>query len=139
MEKGKSKDRPLEPVNAPVIIESTTRDMLLLHFKAGMGARSLAEIFSLPQEAVEEKIINFSAQFSNRTYLMNVIEGLANMKSKKAKGAPGTGIRTEMEEETAALRERLKEAETRAEALEEMIRLAEASYGIPIRKKSGAK
>lgn len=49
-------------------------------------------------------------------------------------------------EETEALRRRIKELESqllqseiKAEAYDEMIRVAESKFGIPIRKKAGAK
>ena len=120
-------------------IETKTRNILVLHFKLGMSAESLATIFSLTIEEVEEKITNFTEQFSNRTYLMNVINGLASMKRKIAPQQPENRDETDKDREIAELRKRLKEAEIKAEAYEEMVRLAEDRYGTAIKKKIGAK
>lgn len=139
MEKRQIPDKPISGCGVAGITETINRNILLLHFKRGMTAESIASIFSLSTEAVEEKIINFTGQFSNRTYLMNVINGLAEMKTKDKGHAADTAPETDKDREIAELRRRLTEAEIRAEAYEEMVRLAEAVYGISIRKKFGAK
>lgn len=137
MEQQTNEERPWWRKESPVPTEQMTRDILLLHFKGGMSPASIATIFSLGREEVEEKISNFSGQFSNRTYLMNVIDGLASIKRDKVRVADKAP--TDKNREIADLRRRLAEAEIRAEAYEEMVRLAEATYGISIRKKAGAK
>lgn len=139
MELQSNDERPLKRNEASVPTERMTRDILLLHFTRGMSPASIATIFSLSREEVEEKISNFSRQFSNRTYLMNVINGLASMKIKRDKAQGADKALTDKDREIADLRRRLTEAEIRAEAYEEMVRLAEVTYGISIRKKSGAK
>ena len=120
-------------------IESMTRNILVLHFKQGMSVESVASIFSLPVELVEEKIANFTAQFSNRTYLMNVINGLTSMKRQIDAQQPENREVTDKDREITELKKRLTEAQIKAEAYEEMIRLAEARYGIAIKKKLGTK
>lgn len=121
------------------ITDTLSRNILLLHFKRGMSATSIATIFSIGPEEVEEKIRNFTEQFSNRDYMHNVINALASMKMKN-NGQENLGpAESDKDREIADLRRRLTEAEIRAEAYEEMVRLAEAAYGIRIRKKSGAK
>lgn len=132
-------NKPSVPGTTPVAIEVMTRNILLLHFKQGMSVSSIATIFSLSHEEVEEKISNFSQQFTNRTYLMNVINGLANMNIRNAKVESVSETEVDKDREIALLKQRLKDAEIRAEAYEEMVRLAETTYGIKIRKKYGAK
>ena len=122
---------------APVDIQ--TKNILVLHFKLGMSVESIAKIFSLTEAQVEERILNFSRQFSNRTYLMNVINALASMKNKNITSQSADKSQTDKDTEIADLKRRLKEAQIKAEAYEEMVRLAEIRFGIPIRKKSGAK
>lgn len=139
MELKSIEERPLRQKEASVPTEQKTRDILILHFKGGMSPTSIATIFSLSKEEVEEKISNFSRQFSNRTYLMNVINSLASMKIKRDKARGADKALTDKDREIADLRRRLTEAEIRAEAYEEMVRLAEVTYGISIRKKYGAK
>lgn len=119
--------------------EGLSKNIVLLHFKLGMPAESIASIFSVATEMVEKIISNFSRQFSNRTYLMNVINALALMKNKDFTSQPADTPPTDKDAEIADLKRRLKEAQIKAEAYEEMVRLAEIRFGIPIRKKSGAK
>ena len=138
-------DKKITPESRPTaamtstLIDCDVRDILLLHFKCGMSAESIATIFSLRPEDVEEKISTFTQQFSNESYLMNVINGLASMKKDNRQSGRKTPEETDKDRELADLKRRLTQAEIRAEAYEEMIRLAEVRYGIPIRKKSGAK
>lgn len=139
MEKGLTQDNAISGCGIAGITETINRNILLLHFKSGMTAESIATIFSLSTEAVEEKIINFTGQFSNRAYLMNVINGLASMKTNDKGHAADLTQETDKDREIAELKRRVTEAEIRAEAYEEMVRLAEAVYGISIRKKFGAK
>lgn len=114
--------------------------MLILHFKRGMSSESIAQIFSQPVEEVEAKIRNFTSQFSNKDYLMNVINGLIAMNKKNAKHLNVVPREEdERDREIADLKRRLTDAQIKAEAYEEMVRLAEATYGISIRKKAGAK
>lgn len=125
--------------NVPMNLESTTRNILVLHFKSGMTATAIADIFSLKEEEVEQEIINFEELFSSREYLMNVIESLVTMNAKERKTER---LRTETASpapSVADLERRLTEAQIKAEAYEEMIRLAEARYGIRIKKKHGSK
>lgn len=122
---------------APVDIQ--TKNILVLHFKLGMSVESIANIFSLTVNHVEEKISNFSRQFSNRTFLMNVINALASMKNKDVKPQSVNTPQTDKDAEIADLKRRLKDEQIKAEAFEEMVRLAEIRFGIPIRKKYGAK
>ena len=65
MELQSNDERPLWRNEVSVPTERMTRDILLLHFKRGMSPASIATIFSLSREEVEEKISNFSRQFSN--------------------------------------------------------------------------
>ena len=88
---------------------------------------------------MEEKISNFAGQFSNKEYLMNVINALVPMNNRKEKGTSDSSDPDAKDREIAELKKKLTEAEIRAEVYLETIRLAESTFGISIRKKSGAK
>lgn len=125
--------------NVPMNFESTTRNILVLHFKSKLTATAIADIFSLKEEEVEQEIINFKALFSNREYLMNVIESLVAMNAKEKKKEHRRAEVASPDSYVSDLERRLTEAQIKAEAYEEMIRLAEARYGIRIKKKLGSK
>ncbi|MBO5028834.1 MAG: hypothetical protein J6C59_04385 [Muribaculaceae bacterium] len=139
MEKQLSKIEVSEPAKTPAIDERLIRNILLLHFKQGLPAESIGHIFSIPKATVEEKISNFAGQFSDKEYLMNVINALVPMNNRKEKGTSDSSDPDAKDREIAELKKKLTEAEIRAEVYLETIRLAESTFGISIRKKSGAK
>ena len=70
---------------------------------------------------------------------MNVVNGMAKMnQNSKASPAP-VAMYDAKDIEIAELRKKLMEAELKAELYQEMVRVAETTYQIPIRKKFGAK
>lgn len=133
------KDENALSANRPLDLQTETRDILLLHFKQGMSYGSVASIFSRATDEVEQICSNFAASFSRREYMMNVVEAMSKM-NRDRKAPSSSGITSDAKDaEIAELRRKLTEAELRAELYQEMVRVAEATYQIPIRKKFGAK
>ena len=126
-------------LNRAMDLQIETRDILLLHFKQGMSYKSVASIFSRDADEVEQICINFALSFSRREYMMSVLDGMAKMNRKSKSPTAIVNTREAKDVEIAELRKKLAEAELRAELYQEMIRVAEATYQIPIRKKFGAK
>ena len=116
-------------------------DMLVFHYKQGMSISSIASIFSVEESEVRLTISNFAELFSNKENLMHVVNGIIRMKQreKKEEAQSPKNELTNKDLEIASLKKQLKEAEIKAETYLEMIKVAEALYKIPIRKKSGAK
>lgn len=130
---------PTMPVGIPELNERAS-DVLLLHYKSKLSLTSIANIFSMDKCEVEQTISKFAEQFSTENNLMNVVDALAKMKRKSnVKRQDGQSSETTQAAEIASLRRQLAEARIKAEAYQEMIRLAEQVYNIPIRKKFGAK
>lgn len=120
-------------------LQAETRNILLLHFKQGMSYASVAYIFSRDIADVERICSNFAASFSQKEYMMNVVNWMAKQnQNSKLPSRPCVKPDTR-DEEIAELRKKLTEAQIKAELYQEMVRLAEVTYQIPIRKKFGAK
>lgn len=109
-----------------------TRKILTLHFLQKMDYETIGKIMCVPSEEVSSCCANFAKNFSNEASIMEVINSLD--RQQRPQGMQGADT-----DEVRELRRRLKEAEIRAEAYEEMIKIAEARFNIPIRKKAGAK
>lgn len=123
-------------------IQERDANILILHYRQNMSPRSLSYIFSICEEDVKRIISTFAEQFSNTDNLYNVIDGLTRMK-KEAKtmdtSADVDKALAAKDAEIADLKRRLTQSEIKAEAYEEMVRVAEEAFKIPIRKKFGAK
>lgn len=116
-------------------------DFLILYYWNGMSAESIAKIFSAEKSEVNEIISNFAGLFSSKENLMNVVKSFVKMKRKdmKEKAEGGSEELSDKDLEIARLKQELTQAQVKAEAYLEMIKVAEQLYRIPIRKKSGAK
>jgi hypothetical protein len=127
------------PATLPEMSERAT-DILILYYKSHMSMLQIAAIFSMQLGEVEQVISNFAEQFSSKEYLMSVVNCLVKMKTNRSKQAQkNAATPSEKDNEIAALKKQLSEAQIKAEAYLEMIKLAEQLYGIPIQKKAGAK
>ena len=132
----------LSPLSKVVsCVQAPASDILILHYKNHLGIRSLAEIFSMEESEVGGIIANFARQFSNIDNLNNVVDCLIKMKKHTSKPdtAAGEEALSSKDREIADLKRRLRESEIKAEAYLEMIKVAERTFRIPIRKKYGAK
>lgn len=123
-------------------IQERDANILILHYRQNISPLSLSYIFSICEEDVKRIISTFAEQFSNTDNLYNVIDGLTRMK-KEAKtmetSADVDKALAAKDAEIANLKRRLTQSEIKAEAYEEMVRVAEEAFKIPIRKKFGAK
>lgn len=121
-------------------IQKQCRDILILHFKNGFSPEAISQIYSIRKSEVEKTIRNFAEAFSNQGYMMNVINGLVKMnRASKMGNNESKLIQDAKDLEIAELKRQLTQAQIKAEAYQEMIRVAEATFHIPIRKKFGAK
>ncbi len=122
-------------------MDEKTSDLLILHYKGKMDAAEIADILSVEEMEVDRIIRNFAELFSNERNLMCVIEGLVKMKKRERSAShPESAVaETAAAQEIAELRRQLKEAQIKAEAYLEMVKVAEQVFKIPIRKKFGAK
>lgn len=139
MQKTVKKNEHAELGNRPLDLQTETKDILLLHFKQGMSFASIAHIFSRGSEEIEEICCKFAASFSQRDYMMNVVNGMAKMNQNSKVSPAPVAMYDAKDIEIAELRKKLMEAELKAELYQEMVRVAETTYQIPIRKKFGAK
>lgn len=125
--------------NRALDLQTETRDILLLHYKQGMSFSSIAHIFSRSSVEVEEICSKFAASFSRRDYMLNVVNCIAKMSQNSKTSSPPVLASDDKDVELEDLRKKLREAELKAELYQEMVRVAEVTYQIPIRKKFGAK
>ncbi len=138
----KHNERNRQPIVASVPgMDEKTSDLLILHYKGKMNAAEIAGILSLEASEVDRIICSFADLFSNERNLMCVIDGLVKMKKRERiashlDNAPEASAEAQ---EIAELRRQLKEAQIKAEAYLEMVKVAEQVFKIPIRKKFGAK
>lgn len=104
----------------------------------GLNCVEISRIIPVSDETIRRWCIKFAASESN--------DGRA-MKKKVNQSHPQTPSRSQVESdeilslqsEVKRLRAELTRSEIRAEAYEELIRVAESKFGIEIRKKAGAK
>lgn len=116
-------------------------DILILHFMQGFQPSAVSNILSQPQVMVEEVISNFSDQFSNKEYLMNVIRGMAKNRKRVSDTPKESSAQDDYSyvNEIIKLREELTKARLEVEVYKEMINIAEQVFKIQIKKKFGAK
>lgn len=106
--------------------------MLLLHYKQQLSFESISQIIGVATDEVSRCCTNFARIFSEKKVLMEVIDAASEKQHLRV------GISSEADE-IQVLRAKLRLAQLRADAYEEMIRVAEQRFNIPIRKKAGAK
>lgn len=134
--------RSRQPIEASVSrMDAQAADLLILHYKGRMDAAEIAGILSMDATEVDRIIRNFAELFSNERNLMCVIDGLVKMKKRERSASHPENAPEESAQarEIADLRRQLKEAQIKAEAYLEMVKVAEQVFKIPIRKKFGAK
>jgi len=109
-----------------------------LYFKGGYGARRIAKMLSISHNTVYSWIAIFAEE--------NNISTSVRMNKKEQKQAVSVASssdnikdESELRAEIKRLEKELLQAQIKAEALDEMINVAEAKFNVPIRKKAGAK
>ena len=117
--------------------EKYFEDVIRLH-KSGCSSRKIAKLLPVEKTTVSNWISIFVRE-KGQVMRVKRTEELVNPDGPRASEAPS-------KDEMEALRRRIKELESqllqseiKAEAYDEMIRVAESKFGIPIRKKAGAK
>ena len=109
-------------------------EVIRLHYQEGYGEDRISRVLPIGHSTVSRWIAIFAKEKGK-------IFGTNDM--QKPQETPSSQVPNE---DVAKLQERVKEleaqllrAEIKAEAYDEMIRVAEAKFKIPIRKKAGAK
>ena len=111
-----------------------------LYFNEGYSPYKIAKMLSMSKTTVYRWITIFAEE--------NNISTSARMKKKNQKPAETTSEITsesictteqELNAKIRRLEKELLQAQIKAEALDEMINVAEAKFNVPIRKKAGAK
>ena len=117
--------------------EKYFEDVIRLH-KSGCSSRKIAKLLPVEKTTVSNWISIFVRE-KGQVMRVKRTEELVNPDGPRASEVPS-------KDEMEALRRRIKELESqllqseiKAEAYDEMIRVAESKFGIPIRKKAGAK
>ena len=103
--------------------------------KLGYSIPSISEKLPVSKSAIQRWIVKFAPEYRELT-----LEQMA----RKYKGQPEKSVSQSddvkaLQAEIKRLQKQLEMAEIRAEAYDKMIDIAEATFNIPIRKKSGTK
>jgi len=115
-------------------------EVIRLHYDEGMGEDRISRILPIGHTTASRWITIFAEE--------NNISTSARMKKKNQKPAETTSEITsesictteqELNAKIRRLEKELLQAQIKAEALDEMINVAEAKFNVPIRKKAGAK
>jgi transposase len=109
-------------------------EVIRLHYKEGYGEDRIAQILPIGHTTASRWIAIFAKEKGK-------ISGTNDMRKPQENASSQV-----TDQDVAKLQERVKELEAqllrteiKAEAYEEMLRVAEAKFRIPIRKKAGAK
>jgi transposase len=111
-------------------------EVIRLHEEEGYGVHKIAEVLPLGHSTVWRWIRKFAAENKVKT------EAMASTKKTKRASAEfdeGDEEIQSLKAELSALRDRLRQAEMRADLYDEIITVAEKRYKVEIRKKAGAK
>lgn len=104
----------------------------------GLSYRRISKIIPVPKETLRKWYINFAA--SNKSALQYSMKNKVqedNQLSEKGQSLP-QDVQA-LQSELKRLRAELLNAQIKSEAYDELINVAEAKFGIQIRKKAGAK
>jgi hypothetical protein len=111
-------------------------EAIRLHFELGYGEDRIAEILPIGHTTAWRWIRKFAAENKGKTTSM------ARTKKKtvpKASDGEAKDDIQSLKAELSALKDKLKQAEMRADLYDEMINVAEKKFKVEIRKKAGAK
>lgn len=111
---------------------------IALHYKKGMNAKEISRILPVSHVAVWNWINIFASENKAKDMSKNNRK-VYSPKSNVADGAGTQANNQELLERIAHLEKQLLMAEIKAEALDEMINVAEKMFDISIRKKAGTK
>lgn len=109
------------------------KEVIRLHYEEGYGENRIARIIPIGHTTAARWIAIFAREKGK-------IIGAADMaKSQETSVQTDSKDVKELQKKIKELEAQLLAAEVKAEAYDKMIEIAEARFGIPIRKKSGAK
>ena len=111
-------------------------EAIRLHFELGYGEDRVAEILPIGHTTAWRWFRKFAAENKVKTTSM------ARTKKKTAPKASDGEAKDDIQSlkaELSALKDKLKQAEMRADLYDEMINVAEKKFKVEIRKKAGAK
>ncbi|MDR0667186.1 MAG: transposase [Prevotellaceae bacterium] len=113
------------------------KEVIRLHYEYGYGEDRISRILPIGHSTVSRWLAIFAAE--------NDVKSVPMRKRKRTKATPpspevpaGSELKT-LEREVSRLQTQLKAERLRADAYEEMIKVAETKFKIAIRKKAGAK
>lgn len=113
-------------------------DQALKLYQEGLSYRRISQIIPVGKSTIAKWIANFAEDLPPA----KVTYGMKRINSSSTEVAENTSSSNEVQalkEELKKLRAELLNAEIKAEAYNELINVAEAKFGIQIRKKAGAK
>ncbi len=111
-------------------------EVIRLHYEFGYGENKIAEILPIGHTTAWRWIRKFAAENKGKTTSMT------RTKKKTAPKASDGEAKDDIQSlkaELSALKDKLKQAEMRADLYDEMINVAEKKFKVEIRKKAGAK
>ena len=111
-------------------------EVIRLHYELGYGENQIAEILPIGHSTAWRWIRKFAAENKGKTTSMARTKKEAAPKASE--GEAEVDIQS-LKVELSALKDKLKQAEMRADLYDEMINVAEKKFKVEIRKKAGAK
>ena len=110
------------------------KEVIRLHHEEGYGEDRIAKIIPVGHSTVSRWIAIFANEKGKVTMARDSYKVQAAGKEQ-----PQDAATRELQKRIKELEKKLLEAEIKAEAYDELIKVAEAKFRIPIRKKAGAK
>ena len=111
--------------------ESYYSAVIRMHYEEGQGYKTIARKIPVNLCTIKNWCATFEAERTQKELIME--------EQRKPEVQVESMSELEMQEEISRLREALDLERLRSEAYDEMIKLAETRFNIPIRKKSGTK
>ena len=108
------------------------KETIRLHYERGYGEDRISRILPIGHATVSRWIAIFEREKGN-------VFGMQSDGKSQPHPAPAESDVKALQSRIKELEKRLRMAEIKAEAYDEMINVAEAKFKIPIRKKAGAK
>ena len=109
-------------------------EVIRLHYEEGMGEDRISRILPIGHTTASRWIAIFAME-KGRISIGTVMR----KRKVKPEAQPQSEQDKALKKRVNELEDRLLQAEIKTEAYDEMIKIAEARYRIPIRKKTGAK
>lgn len=114
-------------------------EVIRLHYERGYGERRISRILPVNASTVSRWIAIFASENETRSVPMSKPTSTSKAKSQSAPVDPRVQEVNVLRAEVARLQVQLTYEQLRADAYDEMIRVAESGFKISIRKKAVAK